>query len=444
MKLIPEQFRGFMNRITIVVSTTMTQEELISDNKSNSEVYLANSFDNALEICKTLKINRIFACGGERIYKEALTKQVRNVFVTYIDHDFGCDVFFPYKSWNIDYVMSKDKYKDDIKLIQNDFLYNFENIGQVKVSFKKYIASCDLETFKQNPEEQQYLNILNELIINGNIRQTRNAFTHSLFGKRLEFDLSKGFPLLTTKKLFMKGIVGELLFFLSGKTNSKELENQNIKIWEPNTNAEFHKKLGLDYEDGDMGPMYGFNWIHFGAEYSGMNADYTNKGFNQIEYCLNLIKNDPTSRRIIMTTFNPAQASQGVLYPCHGLIVQFYVSNNKLDCSVEIRSNDWCCGNPFNNASYALLVHMFIHVINNDVTYKGPKLVPGKLIINIGDTHMYSDHLENAMLQILRIPYKFPQLKINRQVDNINNFKIEDFELVDYLSYPILKFELIA
>lgn len=468
-KLIPEQFRGFMGRITIVVSTTMTQEELQLDNKSNSEVYLAKSFDDALNICQNLKnLGRIFACGGERIYKEAFESGiVRNVFVTFINHDFGCDVFFPYSSWNIDYRMSKDKYRDDTILLQNNFIYDFEQKKQVKVSFRKYIASYDLKTFDQNPYEQEYLDILENLIVKGNIRQTRNGITRSSFGNRLEFDLNNGFPLLTTKKMFMKGIVGELLFFLAGKTNSKDLEQQGIKIWEPNTTKEFHDKCGLNYEDGDMGPMYGFNWIHFGADYQGMNADYTNQGFNQIDYCLHLLKTDPFSRRIIMTTFNPAQASKGVLYPCHGLIVQFYVRQNKpnifddesddeldespdvsdetfLDCSVEIRSNDWCCGNPFNNASYALLVHIFTHIVNNDVTYKGPKLIPGRLIMNIGDTHIYEQHLENAMLQILRIPYKFPQLKIIRQVTDISDFKIEDFELVDYTFNGPLKFELVA
>lgn len=280
----------------------------------------------------------------------------------------------------------------------------------------------------QNNDENQYLKIMSDLIYNGDYRMTRNGFTYSLFGKSLSFDISKSFPLLTTKKVFFRGIIEELLFFLRGQTNSKILEDKGINIWKPNTTNEFIKSRNLSYEEGDMGPMYGFNWLHFGAKYQDCKTDYTNKGFNQIEQVIRLLKEDPFSRRIIMTTYNPEIAEEGVLYPCHGIVVQFYVNqkDNKyyLSCSMTQRSADIACGVPYNIASYAALVYLLCK-------HLGDKYVPDQLIINLGDVHLYEEHLNEALIQIKRTPKEFPKLEI-KEFEKIEELTYEHFMLTNY------------
>jgi thymidylate synthase len=199
------------------------------------------------------------------------------------------------------------------------------------------------------------------------------------------------------------------------------------------------------YEEGDMGPMYGFIFRYHGIAYRGMNTDYTGQGFDQIEYCINLLKTDPFSRRILMTSFNPSQAQQGVLYPCHSIVIQFYVEKgHRLSCTMYQRSADIGCGTPFNVASSSLLVYMFCEVINNDSKYTGQKFTPGRLIMNHGDIHIYEDHYSELIRQVLREPYKFPQLTFKRKVNELTDFKYEDLELVGYQCYPSIKLKMIA
>ena len=284
--------------------------------------------------------------------------------------------------------------------------------------------------------ENQYLQIMNDLIHFGDNRMTRNGFTYSLFGKSLSFDISKSFPLKTTKKVFFRGIIEELLFFLKGQTNSKLLEAKGVNIWKPNTTTEFIKSRNLPYEEGDMGPMYGFNWLHFGAKYSDCNTDYSNKGFNQIEQVIRLLKEDPFSRRIIMTTYNPEIAEEGVLYPCHGIVVQFYVNHKNgkyyLSCSMTQRSADIACGVPYNIASYAALVYILCK-------HLGEKYVPDQLIINLGDVHLYEEHLNEALIQIKREPKEYPKLEI-KEFEKIEELTYEHFILSNYNYHDPLKF----
>jgi thymidylate synthase len=280
-------------------------------------------------------------------------------------------------------------------------------------------------------EEKGYLDLLHNVITAGERRETRNGVVYSLFGKMMEFDLKDAFPLLTTKKVFFRGIIEELLFFLKGQTDTKILEEKNIHIWQPNTSAEFIRSRDLDYEEGDMGPMYGFNWLHFGAEYTGAQADYTGKGVNQLEKVIELLQTDPMSRRIIMTSYNPAAAEKGVLYPCHGISIQFYVSGGKyLSCSMTQRSADIACGLPYNIASYSALVY---------VLCKHLGLKPGRLIIHLGDIHIYEEHVEGALEQISREPLVVPKLSI-REFETIGDITFEHFVLEQYVSHPAIKF----
>jgi thymidylate synthase len=298
-----------------------------------------------------------------------------------------------------------------------------------------------------NIEEHKYLKIMENLLNDGNMTEGRNGFTYSKFGEIIRFNLKNSFPLLTTKKMFFKGIFEELMYFIKGQTDSNILANNGIKIWEKNTTREFLDNMDLKYEVGDMGPMYGFQWRHFNAEYNGMDKSYENKGFDQLVYVLNELKTNPHSRRILMTTYNPAQASEGVLFPCHGISIQFHTHKigdvYSLNISQNQRSCDYFLGVPFNIASYALLNYMICHVLNNDPECKY-KFEPGQLIMFLGDYHLYKVHTQQAQRQTLRTPYKFPTLHFKKNINNIKDFKLEDIEISGYECYPGIVAEMVA
>lgn len=295
--------------------------------------------------------------------------------------------------------------------------------------------------------EQQYLNVLREVLEKGHYRKTRNANTLSLFGKHLEFSLKDNtLPVLTTKRMFLRGIFEELKFFLGGHTNSKILENNNVSIWKPNTTREFLDGRGLNhYEEGDMGPMYFFQVFHFNAPYEGCRADYTNKGFNQFEELIHLLKTDRFSRRMILTTYNPLQAKEGVLYPCHGITIQFGIENdNELCCHMHQRSTDLFLGESWNLTSYSLLVHILCNYVNHSNNYTGPWLIPSKLTLSLGDCHIYETHVDAVKTQLERTPFPFPKLNIKTKITDFNELRFEDFELIDYKYHPPIKADMVA
>lgn len=417
------------DRVNIVVSSTLVDDRVV----------VVRSLSKAIDEAKKLEVGHIFICGGKAIYEEAF-KFVTCVYVTYIDHDFECDncievptKYHVHKNYTFDLVDSKT--------------------GLVHVvNFNKMYYNVFPEHWIENKEEAQYLGLLEEILNEGDFRKTRNGNTWSLFSKRMEFDLSKGFPALTTKRIYAKGVFEELAFFLRADTNANHLAEKGVHIWDKNTTREFIDSVGLKYIDGnmkgepylegDMGPMYFYQLFHYNEPYKGCNADYTGQGFNQIEYCLDLLKNDPHSRRIIMTTYNPSQAMQGVLFPCHSLMVQFYVEKgNKLSANWYNRSTDSLLGLPFNIYMAALLIIFFCEVLNNR---DGMNYIPGRLVINCGDIHIYEEHREQCIRQILRDSYDFPQLKIKRKVDSLVDFKFEDIEIENYSCYPGIKAEMVA
>lgn len=298
-----------------------------------------------------------------------------------------------------------------------------------------------------NQEEIAYLDILRDLITKGNERQTRNSITKSLFSRNLTFDLKNSFPLLTTKKMFFRGIFEELMFFIRGNTNTKILEEKGVKIWKDNTTRTFLDNVGLNhYQEGDMGPMYGYQLRFFNANYKDCNDNYLNKGVDQLKYIIDTILKDPFSRRIIMTTFNPAQVNEGCLFPCHSLMIQFYIREENdiyyLSQQNYIRSNDIFLGNPYNIASFALMSYLLCHHLN--YITKSNKYKPDMLYITLGDYHLYKDHYEAAQEQINRIPYPFPQLNIKNYHDNIEDYEYEDIEMINYMSHPAIKTIMIA
>jgi len=278
-------------------------------------------------------------------------------------------------------------------------------------------------------EEMQYLNLIRKIIESGNQRGDRTGTgTLSLFGAQMRFSLRNGtFPLLTTKKVFYRGIAEELFWFIRGSTSAKELQDKNVRIWDGNSSREFLDSIGLhDREEGDLGPVYGFQWRHFGAEYTDMHADYSGKGVDQLAEVINRIKTKPNDRRIIMCAWNPADLNKMALPPCHCL-VQFYVADGELSCQLYQRSADMGLGVPFNIASYALLTVMIAHVTG---------LTPGDFVHTLGDAHVYSNHVEALKTQLEREPKEFPKIVIKRQVEKIEDFNIDDFEVVGYQSHP--------
>ena len=410
---IPEKSKPLVNRFNIILTRDLSDKQSIL----HRNILFINNFDAVFSSismiyssCPKFKNKDIFFIGGEEIYKKALTyPNCNHIYMTRIyDSDYQCDRFFPNitDEWNCIYQSEK-------RLIQNSSGY---------YRFIEYTRDI-------NSEEQQYLDLIEDIIKNGDEKSDRTGVgTISKFGSQMRFNLrNNSLPLLTTKKVFWRAVVEELLWFISGSTDANILKEKNIKIWNGNTSREFLDKSGLtNYEEGDCGPFYGFQWRHFGATYNGKHAKYEGKGFDQLQHCIDQIKNNPNSRRIILTAWNPPFINQMVLPPCH-TFCQFYVNNGELSCQMYQRSADMGLGVPFNIASYSLLTIMIAHVC---------KLNCGDFVHTIGDAHVYKNHIEPLKLQIQRFPKKFPTISINRNVEKIDDFISTDFSIHDYKPYP--------
>lgn len=302
-------------------------------------------------------------------------------------------------------------------------------------------------------QEYQYLDLIRDILNNGEHRPDRTGTgTLSLFAPpQLRFSLRHGtFPLLTTKKVFTKAIFHELLWFVKGSTNGTELSDLGVKIWEGNGSRDYLDSINLSHRAvGDLGPVYGFQWRHFGAEYKDCHADYTGQGVDQLAECISKLKSSPFDRRIILSAWNPADLKKMALPPCH-MFCQFYVSypnaprdssystdnrgKGELNCLLYQRSCDMGLGVPFNIASYALLTRMVAEVSG---------LEAGEFIHTMGDAHVYKDHIDALKVQIEREPKPFPKLVIKKPVEGsertIDDFRYEDFVLEGYESWPAVK-----
>lgn len=286
-----------------------------------------------------------------------------------------------------------------------------------------------------NVQEMQYLETIRRIIDTGYKREDRTGVgTLSIFGTQMRYSLRDNIiPLLTTKRVFFRGVAEELLWFIRGSTNAKDLQAKNIHIWDGNSTREFLDASGfIDRQEGDLGPVYGFQWRHFGAKYKTCYDDYTGEGIDQLSEVINRIKNNPNDRRIIMSAWNPIDIPEMALPPCHCL-AQFFVANGELSCQLYQRSADMGLGVPFNIASYALLTHMIAHVTG---------LKAGELVHTTGDTHVYLNHIEPLEEQLRRVPKPFPTLHFKRNVQTIDEFQFEDFEIRGYDPYPTIKMEM--
>jgi len=384
----------------------------------------------------------VFCAGGAELYKKMNTApwkfSIDEYHISFMKENYECDTFI-----------------DPPEFDPTEWLITEK---QNHVEFTQYVYRHEFKTYQT--QEREYTSLLNEVLTKGTIRQGRNGITKSMFGKHLHFDLTKEFPLLTTKRMFWRGVVEELLFFLRGYTDSKILEEKKINIWKGNTNREFLDSHGLShYDEGMMGPMYGWQWRHYGADYNSghryeqlrANPDDKNmynqrqrlkrvasKGFDQLADVIDKIRNDPHSRRILMTDYNPAEAHKGVLYPCHSLTLQFYVDGDYLDMYCYNRSSDLFLGLPFNIASSSLLLSIIAWT-----TGKHPR----HFHLSLGDAHIYEEHFSAVEEQLKRVPCKLPTLVINkelRNVEDIERLEAVDFVIQDYICHPSIKAEMIA
>ena len=272
--------------------------------------------------------------------------------------------------------------------------------------------------------EQAYLDLLKVILERGKERKDRTGTgTVGVFGHQMRFDLREGFPLLTTKKLHLKSIIHELLWFLRGETHVKPLQDAGVRIWNEWATPEQTARFGR--QEGDLGPVYGHQWRRYGATKQA-DGTYASDGVDQIKRVLHDIVENPHSRRLIVTGWNPKEAEQVALPPCHTLF-QFYVQDGELSCQLYQRSGDVFLGVPFNIASYALLTMMLAHVTG---------LTPGDFVHTLGDAHLYKNHLDQARLQLERTPRPLPRMRIAESAKDLFAMKYEDFTLEGYDPHP--------
>lgn len=289
-----------------------------------------------------------------------------------------------------------------------------------------------------NPENQ-YLNLIDDILKYGETFNGRNGSTKAIFGSCMYFNLENNtIPILTTKRLAWRTCAKELFWFIKGSTSNTELQRQNVKIWNDNASREFLDSRGLtEYPENDLGPIYGFQWRHFNANYKGCDNTYVGDGVDQLEWIINTLKDPKTrnSRRLILTAWNPCQLDEMALPPCH-LLCQFNVTQDKyLSCSLYQRSGDVGLGVPFNIMSYSLLTHLIARCTG---------LEPYEFIYNLGNAHIYNEHIELLKQQIERRPNNFPKIKINKESSNIEDYCIDDIEISDYnyleaINLPFIK-----
>lgn len=426
-----------INRLNVVITSH-------NDYRVKEGFVSYRTLNDALKNLKSKEsINRVFVIGGKKIIKCAInSKYFRGIYMTVIHDNYKCDVKID------DNIL--DKIRSHMSILTCDTVKSFCKTKNNDV-YLDYI-----EGRYQNREELAYLDLLEKILNYGDIRQTRNAKTFSLFGEKLEFDMDKGFPLLTTKKMFTRGILEELLFFMRGQTNTKILEDKKVMIWHENTTEDFIKTYQKNLEQYDMGPMYGYQWRYFNAPYKGCHESYHGSGFDQLKDVIAKLVTDPYSRRILMTAYNPVQCEEGVLYPCHGISIQFYVENDsRISLQMYQRSVDVFLGLPFNIASYAAMLHIIVNLVNNDKCRRHIKdYTPGRLIMIFGDAHIYSDdekgdHIDKVKEQLRRRDktYPFPRFELKKQLkslDDINSMEVSDMIITDYICNSSISAKMVA
>jgi thymidylate synthase len=386
-------------------------------------VKTVRTIEDGVRYAQSLNVKYLWVCGGATIYDYFLNNyKVDGLSITEIPYH-NCDTFI---KTDISEYLSNYKKQFKTKMRGNDIIirmYSRENITYRTV-------------------DDDYLDLISRIMENGERRETRNGETLSVFSEKISIDLRKGFPLLTTKKMFYNGIIHELLWFIQGNTDSRILEENGVKIWSGNTSKEFLEANGLPYEEGIGGPIYGYMWRKFGEKYKycvdGEEKETAGleKGVDQLKNIVDEIRKNPTSRRLFMSAWNPAQLDQMCLPPCH-VSYQFYVRNGELECQMYQRSADVFLGLPFNIASVALLTHLIASVCGLGV---------GNIHIIIGDAHIYKEHIDAVKTQLVRRNerYILPSLRLRRKAQEVWDYNFEDIEIVDYESAPAIKARMLS
>jgi thymidylate synthase len=419
---------------------------IVSSQKLDSSAHIVNSISAGLEKGKELNLDILWIFGGSTIYDTFLTEpqfsQLIDGFIITTAPERPCDTFI---QTNICQFIEKHQYTQfyNPRVLERvaDGVYElsiYSRLPSLKEEWTPIVQSLEGNTI-----DKSYLELVKRILSQGNRRETRNGATISIFSEKISFDLAEGFPLLTTKKVFFNGVIRELLWFIKGDTDARHLEANNVTIWSGNTSKEFLEKNGLPYEEGIGGPIYGYQWRNFGQEYTYKDKNGQSQttpgvkhGVDQLQFIIDELKENPMSRRIFMSSWNPNQLSQMCLPPCH-ISYQFYVENGRLSCMMVQRSADVFLGLPFNIASVALLVHFIANIVG---------LEPGKIHICIGDAHIYEDHLEPIRVQLGRsgMDYDLPRLILKRKPRKMEDYEFEDIEIQNYKSHPPIKAKMLA
>ncbi|KAK4803235.1 hypothetical protein SAY86_001438 [Trapa natans] len=433
---IPSEYRPLTGRLNVVLTRSGSFDIATAEN-----VLICGSMPSALEMLASspysLSIQSVFVIGGGEIYREALNApQCDAIHITEINGSIQCDTFIPmvdtslFHPWYTSFPIVENNirfaFTTYVRVRRSHALLGNENSVSNSKSSKLEIKKFDFlpKLIFERHEEYLYLSLVENILSNGTVKDDRTGTgTISNFGCQMRYNLRRTFPLLTTKKVFWRGVVEELLWFISGSTNAKILQDKGIHIWDGNASREYLDSIDLkEREEGDLGPVYGFQWRHFGARYTNMHADYTGQGFDQLLDVINKIKNKPDDRRIILSAWNPSDLKLMALPPCH-MFAQFYVANGELSCQMYQRSADMGLGVPFNIASYALLTRIIAHIC---------ELTAGDFIHIIGDAHVYRTHIRPLEEQLQKAPRPFPILHINPDRKDIDSFVASDFDLTGY------------
>ncbi|XP_020694107.1 bifunctional dihydrofolate reductase-thymidylate synthase-like isoform X1 [Dendrobium catenatum] len=437
---IPNEKRPLPGRLNIV----LTRSESF-DISTVENVITCSSMSSALDLLASspycFSTEKVFVIGGGHILRDVLNApECDAIHLTDIEASIECDTFIPavdvsvFQPWfssfplvenNIRYsfvTYVRVRSQSSQSQIQYDFQATNGNSCKDKIEIQQF-SFLPKMIFEQH-EEYSYLRLVEDIISHGAMKIDRTETgTLSKFGCQMRFNLRRSFPLLTTKRVFWRGVVEELLWFISGSTNAKVLQARGIRIWDGNASRDYLDSVGLAHrEEGDLGPIYGFQWRHLGAKYVDMHADYSGKGFDQLLDVIEKIKKKPDDEQIVLSAWNPFDLKEMALPPCH-MFSQFYVKDGELSCQMYQRSADMGLGVPFNIASYSLLTYMIAQVCD---------LVPGDFTHHIGDAHVYRTHVRPLREQIQKQPKPFPILKINPEKKDIDSFTASDFSLVGY------------
>ena len=401
---IPKKFRPLSDRVNVVLTSNKNY-------KVPEGVFLVHSLDQVRSIIKN---RNSFIIGGESLYRQFIN-EADKIYSTEIYYNYkSCDKFFP--------KIPKCFALQTVSPILFDNNLHYRNL--VYINKEKHPA----ESLWENKEEQAFLDCMENIVKTGIKREDRTGIgTLSTFGNTLKYNLQDTFPLMTTKRMFTRGVFEELMFYLRGQTDTKLLDEKGVSIWNANTTRDFLDKRGLLHlPEGDMGETYGFNFRHFGAQYENCKTDYTGEGFDQLEYVVDLIKNNPESRRIIIDIWNCSTINNAALPPCL-CKYQFYVDteNKRLNLMIYIRSSDFFLANNWNTCTGAFFVHLICNL-------NGVDLTPGELTVVSGDTHVYLSHLDAVETNLKRTPKPFPKIIVKNKHDNITDFEWSDIKLVGY------------